>query len=143
MLRVENICVIVCDVFNSNLMNVSRSKMQLRLIFLKIWKGLNMTNATKTSIRINKFLALSMYHHFCLFLQAIQQNHFISFKVIEKETAIKDMKDLYGHFIHTSEWFFKGNYLKLTRSRSLNNKKFQILPTCVLSLCIIYYLSQN
>ena len=26
----------------------------------------------------------------------------------------------------------KANYLKLTRSRSLKNKKFQILPACVL-----------
>ena len=49
-----------------------------------------------------------------------------------KRTAIKDMKDPYCHFIHTGELFFKRNYLKLTRSRMLNNKKFQILPTCVL-----------
>ena len=53
-------------------------------------------------------------------------------KVTEKGTAIKDMMDPYGHFIHTGEFFFKGNYLKLTRSRSLNNKKFQILPNCKL-----------
>ena len=53
-------------------------------------------------------------------------------KVTEKGTAIREMKDLYRHFIHTSELFFKGSYLKLTRS-SLNNKKYQILPTCVLS----------
>ena len=53
-------------------------------------------------------------------------------KITEKGTAIKDMKDLYSHFIHTGELFFKGNYLKLTRSRRPNNKKFQILPTCVL-----------
>ena len=51
-------------------------------------------------------------------------------KVTEKRTEIKDMKDPYGHFIHTDELFFKGNYLKFTRSRSLNNKKFQILRTC-------------
>ena len=56
--------------------------------------------------------------------------HFV--KVAEKGTTIKDMKDPYGHFIHTGELFFKGNYLKLRSSRSLNNKKFQILPTCVL-----------
>ena len=28
-----------------------------------------------------------------------------------------------GHFIHTGELFLKGNYLKLTRSQSLSNKK--------------------
>ena len=53
-------------------------------------------------------------------------------RVTEKGTAIKDMKDPYGHFIHNGELFFKGNYLKLTRWRSLRNKKIHILPTCVL-----------
>ena len=32
------------------------------------------------------------------------------------------MTDPYGHFIHTSELFFKGHYLKLTRYEVLNNK---------------------
>ena len=41
-----------------------------------------------------------------------------------KESALKHMKDPYGHFIHTSELLFKQNCLKLTRSQSLNNKKF-------------------
>ena len=36
-------------------------------------------------------------------------------RVTDKGTAIKDMKDPYGHFIHNGELFFKGNYLKLTR----------------------------
>ena len=53
-------------------------------------------------------------------------------KVTDKGIAIKDMKDPYGHFIHSGEFFFKGNSLKLTRSRSLNNRKFKILPTYVL-----------
>ena len=51
---------------------------------------------------------------------------------MSKGTAIKDMKDPCSHLIHIAELFFKGNYLKLMRSRSLNNKKSQILPTCVL-----------
>ena len=34
-----------------------------------------------------------------------------------KGTAIRDMKNPYGHFIHTGELFFKRNYLKLKRSR--------------------------
>ena len=37
-------------------------------------------------------------------------------RVAEKGTAIKDVKDLYGHVICTSELFFKRNCLKFTRS---------------------------
>ena len=37
-------------------------------------------------------------------------------RVTEKGTAFKDMKDLYGHVIYTSELFFKRNCLKFTRS---------------------------
>ena len=51
----------------------------------------------------------------------------------EKGTAIKDMRDPYNHFIHTSELFFKGNHLKLKRWRSSNNKK---IPN-PFDLCII------
>ena len=43
----------------------------------------------------------------------------------EKRTAIKDMRDPYNHFIHTTELLFKGNHSKLTRSQSSNNKKIQ------------------
>ena len=50
------ICVIACNVYNSNLINVSRRKMQVMFVVRKIWKGLRMTNVTKTSIRIKKFL---------------------------------------------------------------------------------------
>ena len=41
-------------------------------------------------------------------------------------------EDLYDHLFHTGELFFKVNYLKLTKSRCLNNKKFRILRTCIL-----------
>ena len=54
-------------------------------------------------------------------------------KVVEKGAAVEDMKDVYGHVIHnTGELYFQGNYLKLTKSRALNYKKFQLLPTNVL-----------
>ena len=53
-------------------------------------------------------------------------------KVTEKGTAIKDMTYPYSNSIHTDELFFRRNYLKLTRLRSLNDKKFQILPISVL-----------
>ena len=38
---------------------------------------------------INKFLILSVYHHLCLILQAIQQNHFISLKLLTRELKSK------------------------------------------------------
>ena len=110
-LRVENICVIACHAYNSNSMNVSRSKMHLTLIFLKIWKSLSMRNATNTSIKINNFFASAMYHHFVSLFTGNPAEPLFFVKVTEMRTK---------------------NYLKLTRSRSLNNKKFQILPACVL-----------
>ena len=49
-----------------------------------------------------------------------------------KGAAIKDMKDLYGHFNLTSELFLKRKYLKL-KITNLKQQKFEILPFCVLS----------
>ena len=43
----------------------------------------------------------------------------------------EDIENPYDHFFYADELYFKGNYLKLTRSRNLNHKKFQILPTSV------------
>ena len=114
-------------------MNVSRSKMQLMLIFLKIWKSLRVKNATKASSRINKFLTLSMYHHLCLFLHVIQQNYFTSLKVTKRELQSKTWE------IHTITLFIPVNCS--SRGITWNSrdgevqttKKFQILLTCVLS----------
>ena len=50
-------------------------------------------------------------------------------KVVEKGTAIGDLSDPYGHFISARDKFFKGFYLKMARSRQVNKKKFQVLPT--------------
>ena len=50
-------------------------------------------------------------------------------KVTEKGIATKDLTDPYGHFIQNGEMFLKGHYLKQCRSKNINQKKFQILPT--------------
>ena len=50
-------------------------------------------------------------------------------KVTEKGTAQKDLTDPYGHFIGNGERFLKGFYLKLSRSKHISKKKFQLLPT--------------
>ena len=49
-----------------------------------------------------------------------------------KGTTVKDMKICMITFFRTGELLFKVNYLKLTKSRCLNNKNFQILRTCIL-----------
>ena len=46
-----------------------------------------------------------------------------------KGTAQKNFTDSHGLFIFNSERFLKGFYLKLSRSKHINNKKFQLLPT--------------
>ena len=38
-------------------------------------------------------------------------------------------KGTYSHFIGNGERFLKGFYLKLSRSKHISNKKFQLLPT--------------
>ena len=52
-------------------------------------------------------------------------------KLVEKGVATEDFKDAYGHVIRTGELYFKGNYLKIIRSRSLNHKQFKVIPTNV------------
>ena len=52
-------------------------------------------------------------------------------KVAEEGTAIKDMRDQFGHFIHTGELSFKGNYLKLTKPKQQkipNSSDLGIIP---------------
>ena len=50
-------------------------------------------------------------------------------KVTEKGTAQKDLTDPYGHFMGNGKRFFKGFYFKLSRSKHISKKKFQLLPT--------------
>ena len=50
-------------------------------------------------------------------------------KVTEKDTAQKDLTESYGHLIGNSERFLKGFYLKLSRSKHISKKKFQLFPT--------------
>ena len=53
-------------------------------------------------------------------------------KVTEKATAQKDLTHPYGHFIGNDEKFLKGFYLKLSISKYISKKKFQLLPTPIL-----------
>ena len=58
------------------------------------------------------------------------QNELLYFSRLDKKsTAQKDLTDSYGHFIGNGERFLKGFYLKLSRSKHISNKKFQLLPT--------------
>ena len=45
--------------------------------------------------------------------------------------AHEDLADSYGHFITSEETFLKGFYLKISRSKQINKKKFQILPSSI------------
>ena len=47
---------------------------------------------------------------------------------LQKKSRLKKIL-LYGHFIGNGERFLKGFYLKLSRSKHISNKKFQLLPT--------------
>ena len=49
-------------------------------------------------------------------------------KVQEKGIAEKEETDGYGHTISTGEYFLRGKYLKMGRSRSTTHHKFSILP---------------
>ena len=52
--------------------------------------------------------------------------------VKEKGIAGEVMKDCYDHVMSVGDMFFRGNYLKLTRSRNPNFKQFQIIQREVL-----------
>ena len=52
-------------------------------------------------------------------------------QVTEKGTTDEKLSDPYGHVILPGERYFKGCYLKFTRSRNISFKQLQILPTCV------------
>ena len=58
------------------------------------------------------------------------QNKLLYFvKVTEKETAHEELADSYGYFITSGGQFLKERYLKMSRSKQISKKKFQILPT--------------
>lgn len=138
-LLVENVCVIACHVYSSNFMSVSRSKIQLMLIFLKIWKGLRMCKCGKVldqNQQIFDFVDVSL---FVSLFKGNPAEPLYLVKVAEKGTDMtKNTNDPYGHFIQTSELFFKRSNLKLTRSLSLKKKIIQILLTCVLFPLMMY-----
>ena len=52
--------------------------------------------------------------------------------VREKGVADKLLKDCHDHVINEGEIFFRGNYLKLVRSRNSNVKQFQVIQREVL-----------
>ena len=79
--------------------------------------------------RIFKFLDVQSY----ISLFSGSPNEPLYFvKVVQKGTATEDLSDPYGHFISAGEQFLKGFYLKMTRSKNSNKKKFQVLPTEIL-----------
>ena len=45
--------------------------------------------------------------------------------------AHEDLADSYGHFITSEETFLKEFYLKMSRSKQISKKKFQILPSSI------------
>ena len=59
--------------------------------FPKDLKGLN-DNEWDNDINQN-LQSLSMYHHLCLFFQAIQQNHFILLKLLKRELQSKKWRN--------------------------------------------------
>ena len=56
--------------------------------------------------------------------------HFVV--VTQKEVAGKMLKDCYNHIINIGELFFRGNYLKLVKSRNIDIKQFQVSQSEVL-----------
>ena len=72
-------------------------------------------------------------YRLCHFLVKTKINPFILVKVAEKGTAQKDLTDPSGHFIGSGERFLKGPYLKLSRSKHISKKKFQLYTPIVFS----------
>ena len=109
------------------------------LIFLKIWKGLRMCKCGKVldqNQQIFDFVDVSL---FVSLFKGNPAEPLYLVKVAEKGTDMtKNTNDPYGHFIQTSELFFKRSNLKLTRSLSLKKKIIQILLTCVLFPLMMY-----
>ena len=56
--------------------------------------------------------------------------HFVV--VTQEEVAGKMLKDCYNHIINIGEMFFRGNYLKLVKSRNIDIKQFQVSQSEVL-----------
>ena len=70
-----------------------------------------------------------MFHRLPRLLAETKMNPFILSRLQKKGTAQKDLTDPYGHFIGNGKRFFKGFYFKLSRSKHIGKKKFQLLPT--------------
>ena len=49
-------------------------------------------------------------------------------KVTEKDLAKEELKDRFGHVIYPGELYLKGYYPKLTRSKNIPRKKFNLVP---------------
>ena len=89
-----------------------------------------MTKNLTLSIRQSRFDFLDVLS-FVLLFRRNQNEPFYFVKVIEKGTAQKDLTDPYGHFNGNGERFLKGFYLKLSRSKHISKKKFQLLLTSI------------
>jgi hypothetical protein len=55
-------------------------------------------------------------------------------KVIEKGIAEETLRDNFGHCILKDEYYFKGYYLTLTRSKHVSQKQFKVVKGDVLCL---------
>ena len=89
-----------------------------------------MTKKLTLSIRQSRFDFLDVLS-FVLLFSRNQKEPFYFVKVIEKGTAQKDLTDPYGHFSGNGERFLKGVYLKLSRSKHISKKEFQLLLTSI------------
>ena len=49
-------------------------------------------------------------------------------KITEKDLAKEELKDRFGHVIYPEEPYLKVNYLKLSRSKNIQKKKFTLVP---------------
>ena len=49
-------------------------------------------------------------------------------KITEKDLAKEELKDRFGNVIYPEEPYLKVNYLKLSRSKNIQRKKFTLVP---------------
>ena len=114
-------------VYDSNL----RNAWEMTFLFMlncHIMTTLVMTKKLTLSIRQSRFHFLDVLS-FVLLCSGNENKPLYFVKVTEKGTAQKDLTDPYGHFSGNGERLLKGFYLKLSRSKHISKKKFQLLLT--------------
>ena len=124
----RNTLVLVMRVCDSNLKN-AREMVFLFMLNCHTTITLVMTKKLTLSIRQSRYLIFQIFHYLFRFLVETKMNPFI-LSSLQKKSRLKKIL-LYGHFIGNGERFLKGFYLKLSRSKHISNKKFQLLPTSI------------